>query len=261
MTPRAIDVLRSVHLIAAEDTRHSARLAQAFDIATPMISYHQHNQAARENRLLAALDAGDVALISDAGTPAISDPGHELVAAAIAGGHRVSPVPGASSMLAAISASGVVPGPFVFLGFIARSGEQRRVALGKAVSTGFPFVLFESPLRTADTLEELATIAGDRPAVVARELTKLHEEFARGSLGALADTCAASPPRGEVVIVVGEAAADVSGPSADDAESLARSILAQGIKPSKAARELSGMTGMPAVDAYALIQRLTRNGT
>ncbi len=257
MAPRAVEVLRSVSLIAAEDTRHSATLMREFGIATPMISYHHHNRASRADRIMAELDAGDVALISDAGTPAIADPGHELVAGAIAGGHRVVPVPGPSSMIAAVSASGLVPGPFVFVGFMARSGEERRIALGKAISTGYPFVIFESPLRTAHTLAELEVAAPGRSAVVARELTKLHEEIRSGSVADLAVAYAIDPPRGEVVLVIG-AAAEESGMKTDDVESIARMILAQGVKPSKAARELSTISGMPAADAYDLVQRIAK---
>jgi len=257
MTPRAVDVLRSVSLIAAEDTRQSAKLARAFAIDTPMVSYHQHNRASRETRILDALAGGDVAIVSDAGTPGIADPGHDLVVAAIAAGHTVTPVPGPSSVIAAVCASGIVPGPFVFLGFIERSGEARRQGLGRAAATGWPFVLFESPLRTGQTLRELNGIAPGRVAVVARELTKLHEEFARGPLESLANTYAEDPPRGEVVIVVGGAVE--SARDTVDTSAVARSILAQGVKPSKAARELSAITGIDRAEAYALVTKLVRD--
>ncbi|MDQ3657512.1 MAG: 16S rRNA (cytidine(1402)-2'-O)-methyltransferase [Chloroflexota bacterium] len=258
MTPRAVDVLRSVALIAAEDTRHSGTLLRAFDIDTPMVSYHHHNRAARAARLLAAVDQGDVALISDAGTPAIADPGHELVVTAVAAGHRIVPVPGPSSVIAAVSASGLVPGPFVFVGFLPRTGEERRVTLGKVVSTGFPFVLFESPLRAARTLHDVESIAPGRIGLVAREITKVYEEFQRGNVAELAGRLEDVPPRGEVVLVIG-AGTTASDASPDiDAEDLARSILAQGVKPSRAARELSSILGLDAADAYALVQRVAK---
>lgn len=257
MTPRAVEVLGSVALIAAEDTRHSGTLLRAFDIDTPIVSYHHHNRAARAARLLAALDQGDVALISDAGTPAIADPGHELVVAAVAAGHRIVPVPGPSSVIAAVSASGLVPGPFVFVGFLPRSGEDRRVTLGKAVSTGFPFVLFESPLRAARTLHDVESIAPGRIGLVAREITKVFEEIQRGDVVELAGRLEEVPPRGEVVLVIGAAAG--SDASLDiSAEDLARSILAQGVKPSRAARELSSILGLDAAEAYALVQRVAK---
>lgn len=253
MTPRAVDVLRDVRLIAAEDTRHSAPMLKQFGIETPLLSYHQHNRASRELRLIAELERGDVALISDAGTPAIADPGHELVQAAIDAGHRVVPIPGASSAIAAISASGLVPGPCIFLGFVARTGEERRHVLGKSLATGFPVVLFESPLRASATLAEIESMSPGRSGVVARELTKMHEEFRRGTIAELATAYAEVPPRGEVVLIIGEA--PVSQVDADPV-AIARSILDQGIKPSRAARELSGITGMEAAEAYALIREL-----
>lgn len=257
MTPRAVETLRAVSLIAAEDTRHSATLMREFEIRTPMLSYHHHNRVARADRLLEELERGDVALISDAGTPAIADPGHELVAAAAAAGHRTVPVPGPSSVIAAVSASGLVPGPFVFAGFLPRTGEERRLVLGKTVSTGFPFVLFESPLRAGQTLGDVEAVSPSRTGLVAREITKLHEEFLRGTVTELAARLDAMPPRGEVVLIIGAAKGGQAG-AGDDAEGLARSILGQGIKPSRAARELSGITGLDAAAAYALIRRLAR---
>ncbi len=258
MTPRAVEVLRSVALIAAEDTRHSGTLLRAFDIDTPMVSYHHHNRAARAARLLAELEQGDVALISDAGTPAIADPGHDLVVSAVAAGHRIVPVPGPSSVIAAVSASGLVPGPFVFAGFLPRTGEDRRLTLGKAVSTGFPVVLFESPLRAARTLRDVESIAPGRIGLVAREITKMYEEFQRGNVAELAGHLEEIPPRGEVVLVIGAAAAGSDASVDNDAEDLARSILAQGLKPSRAARELSSITGLDAAEAYALVQRVAK---
>lgn len=259
MTPRAVEVLKSVSLVAAEDTRHSGRLLREFGIDTPMVSYHHHNRTARADRLLKELDAGDIALISDAGTPAIADPGHELAAAAAKAGHRIVPIPGPSSVIAAVSASGLVPGPFVFVGFLPRTGEERRVTLGKAVSTGFPFVLFESPLRAARTLRDVEAASAGRAGVVARELTKLHEEFQRGAAIELASRLEASPPRGEVVLVIG-AAAEIEALPGADVEELARSILAQGVKPSRAARELSSIAGLDAAEAYELVQRVVKSG-
>lgn len=255
MTPRAVDVLRAVSVIAAEDTRHSATLMRAFDIATPLVSYHKHNERARESLLLEHLATGDVALISDAGTPAIADPGHTMVQAAIRHGHTVVPIPGASSLLAAVVGSGLVPGPFQFVGFLPRAGSERQVAIARALGTGVPMVFFESPLRTADTLQDLAALDGTRSAVVARELTKLHEEFRRGTLAELAVTAESHPPRGEVVIVVGAPEAREEA-TPDSPLELARSLLASGLKPSKAARELGAITGLSGTEAYAVIREV-----
>jgi 16S rRNA (cytidine1402-2'-O)-methyltransferase len=254
MTPRAIETLKSVDLIAAEDTRHSGRLLKAFEIDTPMISYHKHNRAGREQLLLDRLSEQDVALISDAGTPAIADPGVELVAAAIAAGYRVVPIPGASSVVAAVSASGLIDGPFVFLGFLPRTVTERRHMLGKAAISEMPVVLFESPLRLAATLIELADVLGDRRAFIARELTKMHEELVYGTLRELGGRYAGSPPKGEVVIAVG--GAESTGETTDSAESIVRGLLADGLKPSRAAREVAAILNIPGAEAYDLVRRI-----
>lgn len=252
-SPRAVETLRTVDLIAAEDTRHSGTLRNVFEISTPMISYHQHNRSQRERQLLDALEAGDVALISDAGTPAIADPGQEIVAAALKAGHKVVPIPGASAAIAAVSASGLVTGPFIFLGFVERKGEGRRSAFGKALATGWPVVLFESPQRLLETLVDLESMFGVREAIVARELTKLHEEVASGTLSDLHAHFSQKDVRGEIVIVV--SGSDVVAGDIDPA-SIAGKLIADGLKPSKAARELAQITGMSSDEAYEVIRGL-----
>lgn len=256
-TPRAVETLRSVALIAAEDTRHSGQLRSAFDIHTPMISYHHHNRQQREQQLLDALADGDVALVSDAGTPGIADPGREIVEAALRAGFRVVPIPGASSLVAAVSASGLVDGPFVFLGFLARKGAERRAEIAKAAATGWPIILFESPVRLAATLDDLRQALGERDAVVARELTKLHEEVVRDSLSGLATRFGDGNVRGEIVIVVAPAA-EVTDAEADLPE-LAKKLLADGLKPSKAARELAAIAGIAGDEAYAIVREVGRS--
>lgn len=254
MTPRAVETLRQVGLIAAEDTRHSARLLRHFGIETPVVSYFQHNQKRREGELLAALDAGNVALISDAGVPAISDPGQALVAAARAAGHGIVPVPGASSLTSAVSASGLVDGPFVFLGFLPRSGDERAALVGRAAGTGFPLVIFEAANRLADTLGDLAAALGDRQAVVARELTKLHEEIAGGSLTDLRDRFR-DGVKGEIVIIVAGATGQPED-EAPDVRALIRALLAGGMKPSKAAREAAAISGLPGSEVYEIVREI-----
>lgn len=254
MTFRAVETLRSVDLIAAEDTRHSSILLKHFAIATPMISYHQHNVMARESRILRALETGDVALISDAGTPGIADPGVEIAAAAHGAGHTVVPIPGASAITAAVSAAGLVAGPFIFLGFLPRSGETRRVMLGRAVASGFPFVVYESPNRIEATLDELRTSCGNRRAMIARELTKVHEELKSGTIAELVAHIRTSLPRGEFVIVVG--AEENSTGQHGDLESVVRQLLQDGLKPSRAAREAAAITGISGSDAYDLVRRI-----
>lgn len=254
MSPRAVEILRQVDLIAAEDTRRSATLLRAYDIETPMISYHQYNLKSRENRLLVALAEGDVALISDAGTPGIADPGREIVVAAREAGFTIVPIAGPSSLAAAVSASGLVAGPFLFLGFLPRAGEERRAQMGKAVALGYPLVIFESPVRLSETLGDLERVFGTREAMVARELSKLHEELISGTLAELRDRFADQEPRGEIVIVVGAAAED-SSPEID-VRAVIRNLLAEGMKPSRVAREAAALTDIAGSDVYALVRTI-----
>lgn len=209
LSPRAVEVLRAVAVILAEDTRHSRTLSERFDIRTPLQAYHEHNEAAATPRLVERLVAGEsLALVSDAGTPLLSDPGARLVAAAIAAGVRVSPVPGASALLAALVGSGLPADRFTFLGFLPRKGAERTRAIESIVASPHTAVLYEAANRTADTLAALAAAgASSRATVVARELTKQYEEFRRGTAGSLASYYGETPPRGEVVILIEGAAA------------------------------------------------------
>ena len=161
-------------------------------------------------------------------------------------------------MTAAVSASGLIPGSFLFVGFLPRAGAERRIALGKAAGSGFPFVVFESPLRTVATLSDLAAATDNRRAVVSRELTKVHEEIRRADLTELAEWYEGQPPKGEVVIVVAGVEAEAEATSDERVESTARALLEQGIKPSKAARELSAITGIGATEAYDIIRRIAK---
>jgi 16S rRNA (cytidine1402-2'-O)-methyltransferase len=200
---RAVDVLRSVRLILAEDTRHSRVLLQRYGIETPMASHHEHNEAKTTPKLVERLVAGDdLALITDAGTPLLSDPGQRLVQAAIGVGIAVVPVPGASALLAALVASGLPAERFTFFGFLPRKGKERRQTLDEIASSPNTAILYEAPGRVAESLRELAERAGPRSAVVARELTKQFEELKRGTLESLSTYYSDTPPRGEVVILI-----------------------------------------------------------
>jgi 16S rRNA (cytidine1402-2'-O)-methyltransferase len=255
ISARALRVLREVRVIAAEDTRHTGRLLRHFGIDTPTISYHAHNEREREGRLLAELALGDVALVSDAGTPGISDPGTALVAAAARAGFPVSPVPGPSSLSAALSAAGLGEGPMLFLGFLPRERGARQRTLARAAASGALLVLFESPNRVAGTLEELAALlGGQRPAVVARELTKLHEELRRGSLRELAAWGQSNDLRGEVVVMVEPGDAVAEG---DDLPALIDTLRRSGLGASEAAREAAKMTGLPRSELYPLARAWT----
>lgn len=204
MSHRAVEVLSSAALIVAEDTRHSRRLLDHYGISTPLSSYHEHNEAKETPRLVAKLKRGDsIALISDAGTPLISDPGSRLVNASLEAGVPVVPIPGASSVMAALVGSGLTLDRFTFFGFIARKGRERATAIDDIVKSRFTTVVFEAANRVAQTLSALAAAgAGERKAVVARELTKQFEEFRRGTIDELVSSCEETAPRGEVVLAI-----------------------------------------------------------
>jgi 16S rRNA (cytidine1402-2'-O)-methyltransferase len=242
--------MREVALIAAEDTRHSRRLLTHFEIKTPTVSYHEHNQQSRRQLLLEALDAGDVALVTDAGTPGVSDPGADLVTAALAGGYRVSPIPGPSALAAAVSASGLIDGPFLTLGFLPRERGERLRMVARAATTGFPIVIFESARRIEPTLKELMEILGDRQAVILRELTKLHEEVRAGSLSVLRHWVEDGDPRGEITLVI--AASPDIATSHDDTEAVVRTLRRSGLSASQTAREAAAITGLPRSALYKL---------
>lgn len=251
-TPRGVETLRAVSAVLAEDTRHSRRLLEHYGIATPVEAYHEHNEARTTPRLLERLRAGEsLALISDAGTPLVSDPGARLVRAAIDAGIAVVPVPGASALLAALVASGIAADRFTFYGFLARKGPERREAVAGITALPHTAVVYEAPGRVAATLDELAAAgAAGREAVVARELTKQFEELRRGTVGDLARYYAEAPPRGEVVIVLAGAPAAVI--DEDAARARARALRAEGASARDVARVLAREHGVPRNTAYRL---------
>jgi 16S rRNA (cytidine1402-2'-O)-methyltransferase len=259
LSPRAVRVLREVSLIAAEDTRHSRRLLTHFEIRTPTVSYHEHNRNRRRQLLLDALAAGDVALITDAGTPGVSDPGADLVTAALADGYRVSPIPGPSALAAAVSASGLIDGPFLTLGFLPRERRVRLRLVARATTTGFPLVIFESARRIEPTLQELMEILGDRRAVILRELTKMHEEVRAGSLSALRHWAEAGDPRGEIALVI--AATPEIAAADDDVQAVVRTLRQSGLSASQTAREAASITGLPRSELYKLALALDAPGS
>ncbi|CAN5612435.1 16S rRNA (cytidine(1402)-2'-O)-methyltransferase [soil metagenome] len=253
ITERALATLRSVDLIAAEDTRRTRQLLTHFGIERPLISYHAFNERSRRERLLEALAVGDVAIVTDAGTPAIADPAADIVRAAHEAGFKVSPIPGASSLVAAASVCGLIDGPFVMLGFLPRSGEERKSMLARGFSTRLPLLLFESPNRTGETLAELLRVLGDRQASVMRELTKMYEEVVVGPLSELAAKYAETAPRGEIVIAV---AGGDAHESTENPEEVLRGLLATGMKASVAAKEAAVLTGLPRSELYVLVQQM-----
>src|SRR5262245_37817457 len=204
LTLRAVRILRSVALVACEDTRHTARLLQAHGVTAALTSYFEHNERWKGGRILDELRAGrDVALVSDAGTPGISDPGYRLVRDARAEGLPVVPVPGPSAAVTALSVSGLPTDRFLFVGFLAARAAPRRREIAALAAFPHPLVVYESPTRVLDTLADLAELLGDREAFLCREATKVHEEYVRGRLAFLRDRLAARPEvKGEIVLVI-----------------------------------------------------------
>jgi 16S rRNA (cytidine1402-2'-O)-methyltransferase len=257
VTLRALEVLRAVPLIAAEDTRIARRLLARYDIDTRLTSYHARSGPGRAEEVLAHLRAGsDLALVTDAGTPVVSDPGGELVAAWAEEGGRVVPIPGASAVLAAVAASGVAGPRWGFEGFLPRTGRERKERLARLAADDRATVLFEAPTRLAATLRDLAAACGaEREAAVCRELTKLHEQIARGTLESLAGRAGGDIPlRGEIVIVVSgrsdAPAAPDAGARLDEARSRVAALIAGGMRRGDAARRVSLDTGFSRRQLY-----------
>ncbi len=262
ITLRALRVLREVTLIAAEDTRRTQKLLNHYDIHTPLISYHEHNQRRRERRLLEALAQGDVALVSDAGTPLINDPGAALVRAALDAGHRVVPVPGPSAPLAALVAAGLPTDAFLYLGYLPRKSASRRAFLQTVADAPYTLIFLETPQRLQAALDDLAAVLGaQRPLTVARELTKQHEEFVRGTVADAQAHFAAHPPRGEFVLVVGGAAQVSQKWGAETLDAAIAAGLAGGESPSALARRLAAASGWKRREVYARILAQQGAGT
>jgi 16S rRNA (cytidine1402-2'-O)-methyltransferase len=258
MTYRAVEVLRAADRILAEDTRRTGILCRRYEITTRLVSAHEHNENARIEAVLGWLEAGeDVALVSDAGTPLVSDPGARLVAAVVAAGHGVVPVPGPSAVLAALVASGLPAEPFTFFGFLERSGRGRSDRLDELATLPHTAVVYESPARLVALLDDLAERSGGaRQVVVARELTKLHEEVVRGTLEEVAEYYRESGVRGEVAVVLAGAPPSSAAVDEEAAAALAAALLGEGGRPSVVAREVSRRLGLARNVAYEIVQRL-----
>lgn len=256
ITHRAIDVLTNVELIACEDTRHTRKLLQHYGISTKTISYHDHNEQERARQLVELLREGkDVAVVSDAGTPSISDPGFRLVRAAIENGLAVVPVPGPSALISALIAAGLPTDEFFFGGFLPARTNARRSRLREVSSVPGTLIFYEAPHRLAETLKDAYEILGEREAVVARELTKLHEEIKRGRLSELAEHYSTEDARGEIVLLIDRtvlvsAVANEAGSVASLVDQFERDGLDHRAALKKAAREL----GLSRAEAY---RRLT----
>ncbi|PJF23242.1 MAG: 16S rRNA (cytidine(1402)-2'-O)-methyltransferase [Phototrophicales bacterium] len=253
ITLRALRVLKEVSLIAAEDTRTSRVLLKHYDIHTPLTSYHEHNKLDKLETIIAALDSGDVALISDAGTPGISDPGYELIQTVIAQGYNVVPLPGANAVITAFVASGFPTDSFIYMGFFPRKASAQVAFLNTLQTETRPVILYESPNRLLDTLHRIVDVLGEARAIcVGRELTKIHEEFQRGSAADVLAHYQANPPRGEITLIIG--GVQVANTIWDEAR--VRSALVARIKAgeshSSAAKAVAKESGWNKRDVYQL---------
>jgi 16S rRNA (cytidine1402-2'-O)-methyltransferase len=254
LTLRAVRVLREVSLVACEDTRRTGTLLRANGIATATTSYFEHNERFKGGKILEALRAGrDVALVSDAGTPGISDPGYRLVRDARAEEIAVVPVPGPSAVTAALSVSGLPTDRFLFVGFLPAKAAARRKALEALAAERPTLVIFESPVRVVDALSDMLAALGDREAFLCREATKAHEEYVRAPLSVLRERLAERDSvKGEIVLVV--SGAPEAAPSDEDPVALYRRLAAEGRTRREAVKEAARRLGRPAREVYALVQ-------
>lgn len=251
---RAIRILGQVGMIAAEDTRQTRKLLSHFDIHTPLVSYYEHNKYRKMEDILAALEAGDVALVSDAGTPVINDPGYELVRAAQEKGHSVTPIPGPSAPIAALVVSGLPADEFLYLGYLPRKRRERQEVLKSVAALPYTLVLLETPHRLLETLDDCQAVLGDRQMAAAREMTKLHEEIYRASISQAKTHFTSQAPRGEFTLVIGGATRPA--PEHWDEERLLSAIRAavnSTETPAQVAGRLANESGWRKRDIYRLI--------
>lgn len=251
MSPRAVRILRETRLIAAEDTRHTGILLRHFNISTPITSYFEHNKLTKLDSILAKLSEGDVALVSDAGTPAINDPGYELVKAALASNFDVRPVPGPSAPVAALTVSGLPTDSFLYLGYLPHKAGERRKFVEQVAGLSYTLIFLESPYRILEALEDILSALGDRRICVAREMTKMFEEYWRGQVSGAIDYFKSQPARGEFTLVV-------EGKTKTESEKWSEEQLLKAIKKElknkKSAKEISvelaKESGWPKKEVY-----------
>jgi len=257
ISARALRTLREVRCIAAEDTRRTAKLLNHFDIHTPLISFHEHSRKNKLANLLAELETGDLALVSDAGTPLINDPGAELVIAAVAAGHQICPIPGPSAPLAALVASGLPAEKFLYLGYLPRRTGERQLLLHEIADLPYTLIFLETPHRLLDALGDLEQALGDRQIAVARELTKIHEEILRVTISQARTHFERQTPRGEFTLVVAGAPPQaIEIWSLDKLQAALQEQLAQGLSPSQVASLLATESGWPRREIYRILIKL-----
>ena len=256
MSPRAIRILHEASLIAAEDTRHTGNLLKHFEIETPLTSYFEHNKLSKLDFILDKLSTGDVALVSDAGTPAINDPGYELVRAALVSGFDVRPVPGPSAPVAALAVSGLPTDSFLYLGYLPHKKTDRRKFLQRIAEQPYTLIFLESPHRIIESVEDLLSTLGDRRICVAREMTKMFEEYWRGTIGGAVEYFKSQPVRGEFTLVV-EGKKNEEKPKWAETELL--KVIKKELKGRKSAKEISAelaeRSGWNKKEVYTLVNQ------
>jgi len=256
MSPRAIRILKEASLIAAEDTRHTGKLLKHFKIETPITSYFEHNKLNKLDFILEKLSTGDVALVSDAGTPAINDPGYELVRAALASNFDVLPVPGPSAPVAALTVSGLPTDSFLYLGYLPHKTSDRHHFIGNVANVTHTLIFLESPYRIVESLEDLLSVLGDRRICVAREMTKMFEEYWRGSVSGAVEYFKSQPARGEFTLVVEGKPKDANEKWTE--EQLLEAIKAE-LQADKSAKEISAelaeVSGWSKKEIYTLVNQ------
>lgn len=256
ISPRALRILREAKLIAAEDTRHTAKLLNHFEIKTPSTSYFEHNKLNKLDFILSALAEGDVALVSDAGTPAINDPGYELVKAALASGWEVRPVPGPSAPITALSVSGLPTDSFIYLGYLPHKASERRKFIGQVSNLTYTLIFLESPHRLIDSLADILSVLGNRPICAAREMTKMFEEYWRGQVSGAIEYFKSKEPRGEFTLVIAGKTKEEKVKWSED--ELLKAIRKE-LKGNKSAKEIASdlpeQSGWNKKDVYALVNQ------
>jgi 16S rRNA (cytidine1402-2'-O)-methyltransferase len=255
---RALRILKEVPLIAAEDTRSSQKLLKHYQVETPLTSYHDHNKEKKTGSILEHLRENDLALISDAGTPAINDPGYYLIKAVLEAGHQVVPIPGPSAPITALSASGLPTDQFLYLGYFPRKDQARRKMLDEVKDMPWTLVILETPHRLIKSLIDMAEILGDREIVVARELTKLYEEITRGQINNVINHYSDKKPKGEITLVISGKTAGDQWPLDQLVEEINNQLRTGDLSPSRLAKNLAEVSGWSRRKIYNLMQELEK---
>jgi 16S rRNA (cytidine1402-2'-O)-methyltransferase len=253
MSPRAIRILREAVLIAAEDTRHTGVLLKHFEIETKLTSYFEHNKLKKIDLILSHLEKGDVAVVSDAGSPAINDPGYELVKATLASGYDVRPVPGPSAPIAALTVSGLPTDSFLYLGYLPHKATERRQFVGRIANSPYTLIFLESPYRITEALEDILSVLGDRQICVAREMTKMFEEYWRGTASGALEYFKSQPARGEFTLVLSGEQNVVKRWAESELQAAIRLETEAGKKSREIAAELAEQSGWSRKEIYQKI--------